>query len=155
MTDDGSQGATLIPIDRTETSLMKAISMIAILLTLSAFTACTTIQSRSMGVAELKDISLDRAISISTQAALAAGFTIASISKESGFILAVRGGNSLLTWQNPAINIFVSEAKGTSTIQIASTVGGQLIDYGTTADVVNDFCGALARIEMGAHCTIR
>jgi hypothetical protein len=137
------------------TSLIKAISLIVILLTSPVFTACTTIQTRSGAVAELKDVSLDNAISISTQAALAAGFTIVSMSKESGFILAVRGRNSLLTWQNPAINIFVSEARGTSTIQIASTVGGQLVDYGTSADVVNDFCVALARIETGAHCTIR
>jgi hypothetical protein len=65
------------------TSLIKAISLIVILLTSPVFTACTTIQTRSGAVAELKDVSLDNAISISTQAALAAGFTIVSMSKES------------------------------------------------------------------------
>jgi hypothetical protein len=65
----------------------------------------------------------------------------------------VRGGNPLLTWDNPVINIYVSENMGTSTIHIASTVGRQIVDYGTTSTVVDDFCDALARIETGAHCT--
>jgi hypothetical protein len=71
-----------------------------------------------------------QAFQIATQSAIDAGFTITSATKGSGLITATRDANSLLSYQNPTINILVSSNGSTSNINVASTVGGQIVDYG-------------------------
>lgn len=116
---------------------------------------CTTVQSRTTGFAQLADTDYDTAFKAATSAAVAAGFTIASADKESGLITAKRGGNAFLTYQDPAINIVVQENKGHALIQAASTVGGQLIDYGTTESTIEDFCAALRQSLPAAQCVVQ
>jgi hypothetical protein len=129
------------------------LALLLLVLTSPTITACTTVQAQSTATAELKNVSLDHALKISTHAALDAGFTIASESwsAPSGLISATRNGNRLLTWANPVIQIYISENMGASTLQISSTVQGQLFDYGTTSDVITDFCNSLARIDPPTH----
>jgi hypothetical protein len=97
-------------------------------------------------------VNYDQAFRLATKAAMDAGLTIGSADKNAELITATRGANSLLTFENPAINATVLESQNMSTISIASTVGGQMIDYGTTADTVEDFCTALRSRQPNATC---
>ena len=45
----------------------------------------------------------------------------------------------MLTWQNPVINISVAQYNGSSQIRIASTVGGQMNDWGVTKKTIQDY----------------
>ena len=49
----------------------------------------------------------------------------------------------MLTWQNPVINISVAQYNGSSQIRIASTVGGQMNDWGVTKKTIQDYCDSL------------
>jgi hypothetical protein len=55
--------------------------------------------------------------------------------------------------QNPSINISILEEKEDSIITIASTIGGQMIDYGTTAETVRDFCAELLKRQPNTTCS--
>ena len=94
-----------------------------------------------------------QAFQIATQSAIDAGFTITSATKDGGLITATRGANSLLSYQNPTINILVSSNGSMSNINVASTVGGQVVDYGTTSRTIKDFCIALQKRQPTAICS--
>jgi hypothetical protein len=117
--------------------------------------ACTTVQTRTTGETDAVDVSKERLFGLAKQAALNAGMTITSVDQQSGFITATRGSNAALTWQNPVININIQENSDGNSIFIASTVGGQIQDYGTTASTIEDFCKSLnARLPKG-NCTVK
>lgn len=117
---------------------------------------CTTkMQTRSSASASLGGINYDQAFRIATQAATDAGFTITTANKDAGLITATRGGNALLTYNNPAINITILDNDGRIDVNVASTIGGQLVDYGTTARTVSDFCEALQSRRPDATCAIQ
>jgi hypothetical protein len=128
------------------------IPMLAILLA-GALGSCTTVQSRSSASANLDGVEYDEAFRSATQAAMDAGFTIGTADKDAGLITATRGANSLLTFQSPIINITVLDDEDGAAISIASTVGGQMIDYGTTSSTIDDFCAALRTREPTATCS--
>jgi hypothetical protein len=116
----------------------KSYWLLPLLITTALFLVpgCTTLQSRSTATAALNGMNYDQAFRLAIQSAMDAGLTIGSADKDAGLITATRGANSLLTFENPAINITVLDGESISTISVASTVGGQMIDYGTTADTV-------------------
>lgn len=91
---------------------------------------------------------------LATDAALAAGFTLTSSDSASGLIVATRGSNRVLTWENPTINIRVAWADGLASLAMSSTVGGQIIDYGTTAGTMRDLCAALTSLQPATVCNI-
>jgi hypothetical protein len=66
-----------------------------------------------------------------------------STDKESGLITATRGANPMLTWKNPVINISVAQYGESSQIRIASTVGGQMNDWGVTKKTIQNYCDSL------------
>jgi hypothetical protein len=126
---------------------------IVAILVASVLGSCTTVQSRSSASANLDGVGYDEAFRTATQAAMDAGFTIGTADKDTGLITATRGANSLLTFQNPIINITVLDDGNGAAISIASTVGGQMVDYGTTASTIDDFCAALRTREPTANCS--
>jgi hypothetical protein len=126
-----------------------------ILLLMFILLSCTTIQSRSSATAHIEGVGYDKAFSIATQSAMNAGLTITSVSKEAGLIMATRGSNAFLTGQNPIMNIAVNDTDNGVAINIASTVGGQLIDYGTTSGTIHDFCDALSKLTPSAACVFQ
>jgi hypothetical protein len=129
--------------------------MVAVALVVGLFVAgCTTVQSRTTGVAQLNNVDLDEAFAAATNAAVTAGLTIVGVEKDAGLINATRGANSLLTYQNPLINIFVQKVGDGAQIRIASTVGGQLLDYGTTKKTIEDFCAALKSAPSVTSCDV-
>lgn len=130
--------------------MKKSLIILAIVLS-----ACTSLQTRSTATANLPGKNKPQAFDIAMHAAMASGLTVISASKETGLINATRGANPLLTWQNPAINILVTSEKTSSRITLGSTVGGQLIDYGTTSDTLDDFCNAILGAERTASCQVR
>lgn len=116
--------------------------------------ACTTVQTRTTAEVGSLSMSADEAFDVAKRAALEAGLTLTSVDSDNGFITATRGANAMLTYQNPVINISVDEnAEGTS-LFISSTVGGQMVDYGTTASTIEDFCSAITRTLPGSRCAI-
>lgn len=125
--------------------------VVAVFLALS-MAACTTVQTRNSGTATLSEVPADRAYQIVTQAAMNAGFTIESSDSVSRMIIATRGANALLTYENPKINISVVQFDSNSRINISSTVGGQIADYGTTGKTIEDFCVELVSLYPSAVC---
>jgi len=123
------------------------------LLIVLSLTACTTIQTRATSTAHLAGMDSDTAYNAAMHAAVSAGFTILATNKDSGFIIATRARNPFLTHQNPVINIGIIELNGEIQLNITSTVGGQVVDYGTTQDTVDDFCNALHNLLPEASCS--
>ncbi len=121
-------------------------------LVLGTTSACTSMQTRSSASANLEGVGYDQAFQVATQAAMDAGFTIGTANKDAGLITATRGANFLLAHSNPSINIIVLEYGTETMITIASTVAGQVVDYGTTAATVQDFCAALRIRQPNAEC---
>ena len=120
-----------------------------------ALGGCMTVQARSSATADFPAADQQQALKIAIQAAMGAGFTIGSSNMNSGMIVATRGANSMLTWSNPTINILTTWRDGMATLTLASTVGGQMVDYGTTKATMTDFCAALLKIEPKATCAAR
>jgi hypothetical protein len=89
------------------------------------------------------------------QAALSAGFTITNTDQESGFIVATRGANPLLSYNDPVININVIELEDEVSLTVSSTISGQVVDYGTTKSTIEDFCAALSLSLPESSCVFR
>ena len=115
---------------------------------------CTTVETRATGRTKPIQMEPDAVFDLAVQSAVNAGMTVRSVEKSSSNITAVRGGNKLLTWNDPEINILVSESTGGTLVVINSAVGGQVIDYGTTAATVTDFCAAFNALVPDADCTV-
>jgi hypothetical protein len=127
----------------------------ALVLCLALGACSTSIQTRATGMGFIKGADYDAAFQSATSAAMAAGFTIGSADKSTGLINATRAANALLTYSNPAINIMVQRGTDGVSIQVASTVGGQIIDYGTTRKTIQDYCDALLKALPSATCTVQ
>src|SRR3954453_24026578 len=79
---------------------------------LAVLCGCTTkIQSRSAASLDLTGVDYNKAFRDATQAAVDAGFTITSANKDAGLTTATRGGNRLLTYSAPVINITVLDSQ--------------------------------------------
>lgn len=128
---------------------------LALVLCLTLGACSTSIQTRATGMGFIKGADYDAAFQSATSAAVTAGFTITSADKNSGFINATRAANAMLTYTNPAINIIVQRGADGVQVQVASTVAGQLIDYGTTRKTIQDYCDALLKAAPGATCTVQ
>lgn len=115
---------------------------------------CTTVQARTGASATFPASDRVSSFRLATDAALAAGFTLTSSDSASGLIVATRGSNRILTWENPTINIRVAWADGLASLAMSSTVGGQIIDYGTTAGTMRDLCAALTSLQPATVCNI-
>jgi len=115
-------------------------------------TGCTTIQSKTGGSAFIEGASANKAYNSSMKAASLSGMTIINTDRESGLITATKGANRFLTYSNPTINIIVSDFKDGASVVVSSVVGGQMFDYGVTANTVRDFCASLNQISPGANC---
>lgn len=134
--------------DSNMTSKLVCLATICLFL----FTGCTTLQTRATATAKVGSTSFEESYRAATQAAISAGFTILSTDKDSGLITATRGANPTLTWQNPVINISVAQYGENTEIRIASTVGGQMNDWGVTKKTVFDYCNALRDQIPAATC---
>ena len=65
----------------------------------------------------------------------------------------MRGSNRLLTYHDQSINLSVLDSSnGGVVLNITSTVGGQIIDYGTTKGTIEDFCSALRSTQPSVAC---
>jgi len=134
---------------------LRKLSLGAVALLAGTLTACTTtIQTRTTGETLAIDKTKSEVFDIARRAALEAGLTITSVDRDGGLIMATRGSNAFLTYQNPVMNISVDEYPNGTSLFISSTVGGQMVDYGTTASTIQDFCSAINRRLPTSKCSI-
>lgn len=133
-----------------QVSVVRAVLLCCSLLLITG--CATTLQTRASGIATTQ-LNAENAFALAKNSALDAGFTIMTADKDSGLIIATRGANALLAWQNPVINRSTCERGSGSEIRIASTVGAQRIDYGVTKATIDDFCNAMrGRATANALC---
>ena len=81
-----------------------------------------------------------------------AGLVVKEIDKENGSILAEGSSSRALTWEDPTINIFLSEKEGGVDISLKSTVHGQKYDYGTSKRTLESFCSSLEKVYPRTTC---
>ncbi len=81
-----------------------------------------------------------------------AGLVVKEIDKENGSILAEGSSSRALTWEDPTINIFLSEKGGGVDISLKSTVHGQKYDYGTSKRTLESFCSSLEKVYPRTTC---
>ena len=81
-----------------------------------------------------------------------AGLVVKEIDKENGSILAEGSSSRALTWEDPTINIFLSEKEGGVDISLKSTVHGQKYDWGTSKRTLESFCSSLEKVYPRTTC---
>ena len=118
-------------------------------------TGCaTSMMVNTKGIVSVTDKTYNEVFSIVIMTATESNLILIDVNKTSGFILATMPRNPMLTWDNPAVNITVIEVGNKIQINIQATIGRQMVDYGTTNNIVEDFCNKLKKNLPTATITI-
>ena len=73
-------------------------------------------------------------------ASVRSGLSLTSTDYDAGLIVAEAARNAALTHENTKMNIFVSQASGGTAVSVSSILGGQVYDYGSSANAISRFC---------------
>lgn len=133
---------------------MKRLSIL-LLLTFLLSACATTLQKQTTGSISIPNKNYNNVFSSAVQAAIESGLVITKAEKENGFILATASHNPFLTYNAPAINIFLMKQNNAVNITIKSTIHGQLIDYGTSKNNITKFCNSLQRSYPSSKCVVQ
>ncbi len=133
---------------------MKILKTTFLLCAISVMGCTTTLMVNSKGIVSVTNKTYDEVFSTVMLTATESNLTLIDVNKSSGFILATKPNNPFLTWQSPTVNITVIQFENKIQINIQATVGGQLVDYGTTKKIVTDFCNKLQKNLPSAEIKI-
>ncbi len=124
---------------------MKIVKHTVLLFYLFFIGCATSLMVSSKGIVSVTDKTYDEVFSIVMMTATESNLTLIDVNKSSGFILATMPRNPLLTWQSPAVNITVIQVDNKIQVNVQATIGGQMVDYGTTKNIIEDFCNKLQK----------
>ena len=99
--------------------------------------------------------SYDEVFGAAVAALAQAQMTIKQTDKESGFILAEKAANPLIANEKRLnINVTLARKPGATDLTVQSTLGGQLVAYGATKKIVEEFCQRFHILVPEATMTI-
>lgn len=133
---------------------MKIVKTTFLLCIILVIGCATTLMVNSKGIVSVTNKTFDEVFSIVLLTATESNLTLIDVNKSSGFILATKPKNPFLTWESPSVNITVIQIENKIQINVQATIGGQMVDYGTTKNIVIDFCNKLQKNLPGAKIKI-
>ncbi len=133
---------------------MKILKTTFLLCAIFVMGCATTLMVNSKGIVSVTNKTYDEVFSTVMLTATESNLTLIDVNKSSGFILATKPKNPVFTWQSPTVNITIIQFENKIQINIQATVGGQLVDYGTTKKIVTDFCNKLQKNLPSAEIKI-
>lgn len=116
--------------------------------------ASCSIKVTTAGRALVANKTVEDVFSLVIQAVSDSEFTVVSVNQDMGFISATRAGG-IMTGRDVAINCKIREtADGDISVDVTSTLGGQMVAYGTTKDAIKVLFRQLAIYLPDARLTI-
>jgi hypothetical protein len=133
---------------------MRRVTAVAVLMGLIG---CATMQVSTPGRAMIPAEGTDygAVFTAAMRAVRNADFVLNDSDRESGFIYATKGANPLITeTKNLQLSIQVIEEEGSFVVDLKSNLVGQLVAYGATRTVVEEYCKELVKLIPEATVTI-
>jgi hypothetical protein len=122
-----------------------------------ALSACHTLHVTSSGTAQipLDASTYDDVFLAALRATRQAGFVLQSSDKATGYIHATKQNNPLLAnAPKRDLSVQVAQNQRGYSIEISSTLGGQMVAYGATQDDIDRYCQALYTLLPTAEIRI-
>ena len=129
--------------------LNRALSVVLLLIVAGCSVKVTT-----PGRALVTNKAVEDVFSIVVQAVSESEFTVVSMNKDMGFISANRAGGIMSSGRDVTINCKIGETADGVSIDVTSTLGGQMVAYGTTKDAIKVLFRKLAVHLPDAKLTI-
>ena len=125
----------------------------AVLLLIVAIVAGCSIKVTTPGRALVANKTVEDVFSIVVQAISESEFTVLSMNQDMGFISATRAAG-IMTGKDIAINCKLQKIPIGVSVDVTSTLGGQMVAYGATADAIKVLFRKLAVYLPDAKLTI-
>ena len=126
----------------------------AVLLLIVAIVAGCSVKVTTPGRALVTNKTVEDVFSIVVQAVSESEFTVISMNKDMGFISANRAGGIMSSGRDVNINCKIKETADGVSVDVTSTLGGQMLAYGTTKDAIKVLFRKLAVHLPDAKLTI-